>query len=287
MFGPNCQTRIEQDIDGHHRETAFSHLLERLDKAFRCACGVGGDLDLLFLTGSGTLGVEAAVSSLLAPARPPNVRGVFTARLRNTMQAYNALDENAERHCEVALETSHSDVRHEPGAFLLDAVSSFPYYPIPPETPVWVTVSSKQLGAVPVLAVVAVQKDAWENLCGPDRPSYLNLARYRQARMSGQTPNTPAIPLLADFAKRLEAFDVEAMRRRIDANSDRVVRAIGREHVIGERRCPVITVPKSGIPPAVAAKFQLYGLNTDSPNYQVFTYSEADERYALLVEALS
>lgn len=55
--------------------------------------------------------------------------------------------------------------------------------------------------------------------------------------------------------------------------------AIGKDNIIGKSVCPVITIPKTLISDKLAKKWNLYGLQTKSSNYQIFTYSCDDKSY--------
>ena len=63
--------------------------------------------------------------------------------------------------------------------------------------------------------------------------------------------------------------------------SDLICSAIPEEYIIGDRRCPVITIKKEAFrkDPGVAEKFDLYGYWTGKPDYQIFTYTSPVEDY--------
>ena len=73
------------------------------------------------------------------------------------------------------------------------------------------------------------------------------------------------------------------MRKNIDTVSDLIVDALGEENIIGEKRCPVITVNRKVIPDALAKKYDLYGFHTGKSSYQFFTYSHEYNDYKKLV----
>ena len=55
--------------------------------------------------------------------------------------------------------------------------------------------------------------------------------------------------------------------------------AIGSNNVIGELICPVISIEKKHISDSIANKYNLYGLTTKNPYYQIFTYACKNEDY--------
>ena len=58
-----------------------------------------------------------------------------------------------------------------------------------------------------------------------------------------------------------------------------LTKSIGINNIIGDITGPVITVHKDNIPIKIASKYQLYGINTNSKYYQIFTYSCEDKLY--------
>ena len=61
---------------------------------------------------------------------------------------------------------------------------------------------------------------------------------------------------------------------------------IGEKHIIGEKICPVITFKKDNIPLEIAKKYQLYGINSDTDIYQIFTYSTDDKLFNNFINEL-
>ena len=85
----------------------------------------------------------------------------------------------------------------------------------------------------------------------------------------------------------LRRFDIDELRDKINSNSKLIVDAIGEEKIIGKNPCPVITIPKECISNELAVKWNLYGLQTESKNYQIFTYSCDDKDYENFAKELS
>jgi len=161
-------------------------------------------------------------------------------------------------------------------------VSAFPYYRPAPDTLVWTTVSSKQLGAAPVCSLVVVRPEAWEWLLRDgEEYSYLNLRRYKDALLKGQSPHTPAIALLDDLNWTLRTFDPDTQRRLIDARRALVTSALPPDSYYGEG--PVLVLKAGAVSERIIQHFDLYpGKN----GRQLFLYSGSDEDYERLVCAI-
>ena len=54
---------------------------------------------------------------------------------------------------------------------------------------------------------------------------------------------------------------------------------IGEDKFMGEKICPALTINKRHIPLELAKKWQIYGLNSKSDNYHIFTYSCKNSDY--------
>ncbi|MBR4158934.1 MAG: hypothetical protein IKT97_02610, partial [Spirochaetia bacterium] len=78
-----------------------------------------------------------------------------------------------------------------------------------------------------------------------------------------------------------KSFDLNQFRERIDKVSDLICSAIPEEYIVGERRCPVITIKKEAFKKdmSLAGKYDLYGYWTGKPCYQIFTYTSPEEDY--------
>ena len=97
--------------------------------------------------------------------------------------------------------------------------------------------------------------------------------------MKNQTPTTAPTQIYEHFLTILSRFDIDELRNKINLNSKLIVDAIGEDKILGENSCPVITIPKEFISDELAIKWNLYGLQTKSKNYQIFTYSCDDKSY--------
>ena len=184
------------------------------------------------------------------------------------------------------LETSRSAPFCAEGCFV-DAISGFPYYDIPKDTKVFVTCLNKQLGSYVGLSVVCVKKDFWPSLIDEGAMSYLNLARYRSYHDMNQTPSTAPTHIYEHLYRRLLDFDLQAFRKKINDVSDMVLNVVKPENVIGEHRCPVITLKPGVIPEDFARTHDVYGYWAGRPNYQIFTYADKTENYERFLSELS
>ncbi len=101
------------------------------------------------------------------------------------------------------------------------------------------------------------------------------------------TPTTAPTQIYEHFLTILRRFDIDELRNKINRNSELIVDAIGEEKIIGKNLCPVITIPKEYISDELAVKWNLYGLQTQSKNYQIFTYSCDDKDYENFAKELS
>jgi len=191
--------------------------------------------------------------------------------------------ETIEMFCQ--LETSNSNIFTKEGC-IVDAISSFPFYDLPDNTKIFITCSNKLLGSYPGLSIVGVHKDHTDLLANDSKFSYLSLSNYLSYSYKHQLPTTAPIHLFKHLKKTLQDFDLESLRSKIVQNSSKLVNVLGTDKIVGEKTCPVITVNKSSIPNDIATKFQLYGINSDSLYYQIFTYSTSTNVYNEFIQEL-
>jgi aspartate aminotransferase-like enzyme len=227
-----------------HRGPEFAALLARLEGGLQAAFGTTGDV--VILGGSGTAGLEAAVSSAFSPgdrvlACPI---GVFGKRLASIARTYglnvdvletaygSALDPAALRerlatggHYDGILLTqnetstgSQNDmaalaraIGDNPALIIVDAVSGLAASEF--RMGEWgfdivVAASQKALAAPPGVTMIAVSKRAWERIERSTGPSfYLNLTKARTFARDGQTPWTPPVPILFALDAALELYE--------------------------------------------------------------------------------
>lgn len=235
MFAPNAVP------DYHHRSYIFEMLLACLESAVLDLAELPrDDWDVLFLTGSGALGLEACMWSAMRPVTPlfaERPEQEFGRRLADLTFTHNKHGIGTEDVAFVQYETALSELNtsgwKSKGVTIVDAVSAFPFHPIPFDADIVVTVSGKQLSAPPGIAIVMVHKRCWDGfLYGGDRASYLNLSRYRLYKQRQQTPNTPAITVLQDLYAQIRHFDKERHVRTIQERFDAVSEVAGRGPIV-------------------------------------------------------
>jgi len=270
MFGPNTHFINVAVISYSHRDKEFLNLYEKFINNFKDVFKLH-DYDIMLIPGSGTVGIEALMFSSKWGMNVSPIIGKFHQRWYEMARQYNKNNDYFFKlYCQ--LETSISKY-YEEGGCIVDCISSFPYYNIPKDTKAFVLSSNKQLGSYTGISIVGIKKDHWMHFIGADTMSYLNLARYKRYAKSSQTPSTFPSHILEHLNSNLIHFSTDALRERINRISDRIVEEVGEDNIIGEGRCPVITIKKSAIPNEIAAEYNLYGLNTNSAYYQIFTYS--------------
>lgn len=282
MFGPNVSTKINIATDFHHREEAFEDVYSDIIETFRQKFDIPSDYEILVITGSGTLGVEAFISSFRGRLRvesPDLKREKFAGRWRDMIHHYGKYDERSSHTIKVMYETSLSKYNGDAPATFVDAISGFPFWPAP-QALAWSTVSSKLLGAAPVLSILVMQSDFMRDYIDSN-PSYLNPWKYLEFQRINQTPFTPAIPLFQDLRERLLNFNIIELRQRIETNFNILLSSIEDEELINRDITPVMTIPKDIIPPEVVHKWSLYS-HRGGPYVQIFMYSETIDNYEML-----
>lgn len=291
MFGPNVSSSIRVQIDYHHREEKFFSIYENILRRFRSIFQIDDSFEIVIVTGSGTASIETVISSYRGTFRVGGAEGTFRNRWIELARHYHKLDDRGDLII-VQLETSKS-ILNDPGdeePFFVDGISSFPYYDIHPKAKIFVTVSSKILGAAPVIGIVLFKKNLVDRFIAADDFTYFNLNRLLIYGRDRQTPHTPAIPLFADLLAKLERFDLPKTRARIDHHSEILLDAFGEENFIGQRRCPVLTLRDPDmLPPWILEKYSIYGqwpFGKAKKNLQIFTYSEKTRSYEQLARDL-
>ncbi len=271
MFGPNTDVEVNIKTDFSHRDTKFIDLYKKLTNTFIEKFSLN-DYDVLFIPGSGTLAMESLFWSSTKHIEVVGPKGIWYDKWKLFSNVYerHRMYGSDKLYCQ--LETSIGSIYHEEGC-LVDGISSFPYYDIPNNTKVFVTCSNKQLGSMAGLSIVFVKKDYWKNLKNNDKFSYLNLSRYKQYGFLGQTPSTAPVTIIQHLYEQIKSLNISNLRDKINNNSKLLI------DLFGGTTSPVFNIPKNKIPIEIAFKYNLYGLNTDSKNYSIFTYSSDDICY--------
>ena len=204
--------------------------------------------DLLTISGSGTAGMEAAISNFCQGKKVAClVNGKFGDRLYKVSQRYadpvalasdwgtplplealeKELEEGAEAVTLVHNETSAAirnpaeevgRLAQKHGAlFIMDGITSIgadEVYPDKWGVDVAITGSQKCLAAPAGLAAVSVSEKAWDNQC-ENPPFYLDLPAYKKSAAKNQTPFTPAVPLYLALREACVIALEEGMEARI------------------------------------------------------------------------
>ncbi len=284
MLGPNARATT-YGARYHHRSADYRSLLSAATDLMHRRFKIPHTYSILFLTGSGTLANESVAFSL---KRPLTVRteGEFSSRIEALLTSHGKYDNTAHKSFDVLYETAESKLCELSSATVaVDCVSSFPYYDWP-DVPVWTTVTSKQLGALPIMSIVVVRSSAWsqELRNNSEIYSYLNLVRYRDYfEMASESPHTPSIALLDDFVLELDAFNVHAHRARIDERRAWLTAAAGEENVVGGG--PVFTF-RDELLSANEAKMAGVYRSTSKKAWQAFLWSGTDADHAHLARVL-
>ncbi len=229
-----------------HRGAEFSKILKYCMDALKPIFGLKNG-EVLLISGSGTAGVEAAISSFSKVKKILTIEnGKFGERIGEIASKYcetkrlefewgQPVDlgevEKAIKDCDAVAfvhnETSTgmlnpaeeiAKIAKENNALvIMDAITSAGGdYVKMDEWGIDVAVvgSQKCLGAPPGLAAVAVSERAWEYY-DKKCPYYLDLAAYKKKLKELQTPYTPAVPLFFALEEALKIIEEEGLENRI------------------------------------------------------------------------
>lgn len=290
MFGPNVTSIINAKIDFHHREPKFFDIMRSIKFIFNEKFNLNDEFEIIIQTGSGSLAIETVINSFVGKFNLVGIEGNFKNRWGNMLNTYNKSNiEGKQFHVQYETSKSTHNRDFDDNSFFVDGVSSFPYFKIPNNAKIFVTVSSKILGAGPVLGIILIHKSILGDFIDENVETYLNIKRLVKFNSQNQTPTTPALPLYFDLLKKLENFDTNQSISNINKVSDMIVSYFGVDSIIGDAKGPVITLkPYISIPEDILTKYQLYGINTISrkSNIQIFTYSEDILQYERLLTDL-
>ncbi|ATZ61561.2 MAG: alanine--glyoxylate aminotransferase family protein [Methanosarcinales archaeon Met12] len=205
--------------------------------------------DVLVLSGSGTAGMEAAVSNVTRGDEVVTiVNGKFGERFKEIVALYGnpipveyawgssielddvegALKKGASAVTMVHNETSVGIVnpaeevgelaRKYDALFIMDGISSIGGNEVPVDK--WgvdlaILGSQKCLAVPPGLAAISVSERAWERMENVNSPYYLDLKAHQKSASKGQTPYTPAIPLFFALHEALRLVCEEGLSARV------------------------------------------------------------------------
>ena len=273
MFGPNTDITTNIVTDFSHRDIHFINLYKELSNLMLDMAGLHRHkYDVLFMGGSGTLAIESVFWSVLRPIDVIGNEGLWHDKWLEFDRRQPKSKTNGTHKLYCQLETSNGKTFDDADC-IVDGISSFPYYDVPENTKIFVTCSNKQLGSLAGLGIIFVRKDFWSEMQSDAIFSYMNLARYKNYGFIGQTPSTAPVTIFQHLQEQMVKFDVEKLRNKIDRNSELLI------DIFGGEPSPVFVVPKTDIPIEIAIKYNLYGMNTDSKNYSIFTYTSDTYKY--------
>ena len=88
MFGPNAKTTINQNVSSSHRSDEFQSLHKDLTQAFKEVFNLKG-YHVLFINGSGTVGIESVIRSTVFDLETIGHEGRFKSRWQQLCNLYN------------------------------------------------------------------------------------------------------------------------------------------------------------------------------------------------------
>jgi len=256
---------------------------------FRQKFNIPKDYEIIFTTMSGTGTMEAFISHFtesMSVEAGDFTKEKFARRWKDIASYYSKYDAASQNVLKVQYETAISLYNGPIGSNVVctDAISSFPYFETP-NSPAWVTVSSKMLGAAPVVGIMVIKRDWLENRMKKDSQSYLNPYLYFRYQNNHQTPFTPAMPLFSDLLQTLQSFNIDENRQKINKHYEILVEALGLESFVNPSPSPVLTLKDGVIKTELAKRWDLYGANTQGP-IQIFLYSGSTEQYQKLADEI-
>ncbi len=239
LFNPGpvvTSARVKSALVHHdvcHRDETFSVLLAQLRRRLKRVFGGGPEHEVLLITGSGTSGMEAAISSTVPQDKKLLVvaNGAFGERFEEIAQLHKmdhvvlryewgeAVDPQdvqtllaADPDIAVVVMCHHETsvglmnpvrevgriCREQDRLFIVDAVASLggePIDVIEDQIDLCISSANKCLHAISGVAMACVHKRVWQRIEDVDpRVYYLNLKRYRRYEVGlEQTPFTPAV----------------------------------------------------------------------------------------------
>ena len=302
------------DIDFSHRCPRMTNLYNQTRYKLRRNYKISGDYEIIFINGSATAAIESVISTLMRGLTVSVLsEGEFGNRLVSICSRHginvvtepfppNHIPYDWTLLCQ--FETSCSKARtdidkiieqnHKYGKrVMVDAVSSFGYYPIP-AADIIVTSSAKILGGLPVMGIVIIKKELlndWD--CKYGAPYYLDLRKYVESAKKGQMPHTALLPQLISLNHSLESPIHPAT---ILTQSVYVTNHLTSLERIGDSPAPVLTFkfPKEIEPKKIYNQLLDYSIEVYmNPKYhkdqfQISCFSERDmKKYQYMVMVLN
>ncbi len=282
MFGPNTVGNYSVYTNSSHRGDWFRRAFREVQERFQQVFDIE-EYQIMFVPGTGTSGLEALIRSWPYKISVTGPWGRFTDRLQELVdldEGTRSDEEAFELFCR--FETSANAFHVTDLPCIIDAISSFPYKPLPKSCVAFVTCLNKQLGAMAGVSIVGVKLDYVP--CLRQVGYSLDLKKYARAARQHAVPFTFPSHVFLPLIQRLQdPMLVLDLQDQIDAVSKKVVEAVGVKNIIGEHRSPAIAVKQEAISPQVAKQFELY---KGAGCYHIFTYSHPFTDYLPFLEAL-
>jgi aspartate aminotransferase-like enzyme len=277
MFGPNSSFVTHIQNNRSHRDLSTHQDMKTFKELFKKKFDLHS-FEIITVFGPASLALQVVFNSLIKKPTIPYYEGKFTHRIKkfNSRNNRPISDEIAGVH----FETSLSLLNNMDSVTIVDAVSSFPYYPLPDTTKIFVTCMNKQLGAPAGISIIGVRKDSFEDLFGKHDGFYnlLNIHCYLD------TPSTYPDYLLPVYIDQLNNFSTQELRYRIDKVSECVTSAF---NVKGEKKCPALSISKKDISNYLIEKYNLYSWSWNGLDMvQIFTYSNPVNFYEEFCNAI-
>jgi len=277
MFGPNKTDIIVPNTDIHHRGDSFKELYKQFKHIFRKKFNISNNYDILLYNGSGSQTIEKIIQSLNFDLQHPFENGKFESRWSKMSKFYkkNQL-KDSNNNLIVQFETSISKSRLADGEYFVDSVCAFPYFDLPNDFKILVTVSSKLIGAAPVLGIVIYDKTILDDLDPSVPGGFLDWINYSE---SSQTPYTPSISLIKSLNNEIKDININELKFKIDYVSDLILDIVGPSAIYGDKKGPAISIDKKNINLKRCEQLEIYGMHTTNDFIQIFTYSDTIEKY--------
>ena len=280
MFAPNRYNIPTPKTKFHHRAEDFVNLYEHFVALFRKTFKIPNKYGILIYNGSGSQTIEKIIQSLDFKLIHPYNEGKFESRWSDMTEYYNKNNPKDSNNLIVQFETSISKKRTTDNSYLIDAVCAFPYYSLPKDFKILVTVSSKLIGAAPVLGIILYDESVVKDL---DITVPGGLANWIKYSKIGQTPYTPSIPLLESLVNELRDFKIDDLIYKINFVSKLILDIVGPEAISGDKRGPAISIKKKYVNIDRCKQLQIYGMHTNNDFVQIFTYSDTIEKYQIIL----
>ncbi len=232
----------------HHRGSEFAAMLDECEKVLKELYKTRNDI--FVISGSGTAGMEAALSNVVD--KDDKVvcvtNGKFGERFKEIGERYatanavefewgnsielekveQALEQGAQVVTLVHNETSTgilnpareicSLAKKHGALFIMDGITSIGGDDVRVDewgVDIAVCGSQKCLGMPPGLAIVSVSEKAWSAINKKPRRYYLDLRAYKKSAAKSQTPYTPALPLFFALHEACQIIKEEGVEQRI------------------------------------------------------------------------